>query len=91
MYSTSNSNHQYNPEVPLYRQAISNITTEIVTTKNNAQTVKKVRDMFYDLLVNCVPPDVIIRWIIIDLMEYLGQEQKVMVISIAADIDSLLK
>jgi len=30
--------------------------------------------MFYDLIVNCVPSDMIVRWLMMDVMEYLDEQ-----------------
>jgi len=39
--------------------------------------LRMIRDIVYDLLVNCVPPEIIIKFLLQDLMQKLDQEVQV--------------
>ena len=70
-------------EAPDWEIVIQGIASDIVD-EQSPQRLAKIRDKFYELLSHCVPAEVIIRVLTIQLLSKLDSEIKTQVVSAAA-------
>ncbi len=70
-------------ELPDWHLVIRSIALDIVEDQS-PQRLLKIREKFYELLGHCIPPDVIIRTLTLEILPKLDAELKTEVISAAA-------
>lgn len=80
---SNSSSEKLKPYVPEWRRAISKIVNDILT-EQSPQSLRAIRETVYDLLVNCIPPELIIKYVLVDLLGSVDQEVKFQLIHWAA-------
>jgi len=72
-----------NLHVPEWRMAIRNIF-DMIVKEQSPKMLRQTREKVYDLLVNCIPGDLIIKYLMIDLLSRMDSDVKYDVIYYAA-------
>jgi len=70
-------------ELPDWHLVVRSIALDIVE-EQSPQRMLKIREKFYELLGHCIPPDVIIRTLTLDILPKIDSELKTDVVSAAA-------
>jgi len=76
--------------VPEWRQGIRSVCEDIVSEQSPRQ-LKNIREKIYDLLINCIPGDLIIKYLLAELLKKVDNECKFEIIHWAAQHERKLQ